>query len=292
MARPWNFNPKKEEQEGAAPEVIPFEPKPDEEREPELVSKYVPRGVKMTKAEIAEYGYTKGCRKCEFMRRGDASHPSLGHSQECRQRIEAEMRRGNSQRKRRMEEADQRINTSRGRSRNRTGQRKEFAVTGHQRHRVPRHSHHPLWLHQWAHRRRHPAELQRTCRPTERERERLTRTWTRAACVSTRRDDRGTKRDREEDAQVDVNVVQKVERNLHDHMVRELFTTPRMTLCAFRAGLMSGWSIDHLITDPITGAKWDGNRQKRILKKVEMEKPYMIFMAPLKDTISISTAVR
>ena len=54
---------------------------------------------------------------------------------------------------------------------------------------------------------------------------------------------------------------------------------------------MSGWSIDHLITDPITGAKWDltdRNQQKRILKKVEIEKPYMIFMAPLKDTISIS----
>ena len=44
MATPWNINPKKEEQEEAAPEVIPFEPKPDEEREPELVSKYVPKG--------------------------------------------------------------------------------------------------------------------------------------------------------------------------------------------------------------------------------------------------------
>ena len=41
-ATPWNFNPKKEEQEEAAPEVIPFEPKTDEEREPEFVSKCVP----------------------------------------------------------------------------------------------------------------------------------------------------------------------------------------------------------------------------------------------------------
>ena len=56
-------------------------------------------------------------------------------------------------------------------------------------------------------------------------------------------------------------------------MVCELFATPRVTLCASRAGLMSRWSIDHLITDPITGAKWDltdRNQQKRILKKVEI----------------------
>ena len=60
VATPWNFNPKKEEQEEAAPEVIPFEPKPDEEREPELVSKCVPRGVKITKAEIAEFRVHEG----------------------------------------------------------------------------------------------------------------------------------------------------------------------------------------------------------------------------------------
>ena len=77
-------------------------------------------------------------------------------------------------------------------------------------------------------------------------------------CIDPDGDDRGTKRDREE----------------------------------YEAGLMSG-SIDPSITDPITGAKWDltdRNQQKRILKKVEIEKPYMIFMAPLKDTISIWTA--
>ena len=66
------------------------------------MSKYDPWVGKITKAEI-------GSAVHEGLLGTPASHPSLGHSQDLWQRIEAEMRRGDSQRKRRMEEADQRI---------------------------------------------------------------------------------------------------------------------------------------------------------------------------------------
>ena len=55
-------------------------------------------------------------------------------------------------------------------------------------------------------------------------------------CIRPDGDDRSTKRDREEDEQMDVNAIQKVERTLHDYTVCELFTTPRMTSCPSRAG--------------------------------------------------------
>ena len=41
---------------------------------------------------LLKYGYTEGCRKCLLIRTGDQSQPSLGHSQECRRRIEARMK--------------------------------------------------------------------------------------------------------------------------------------------------------------------------------------------------------
>ena len=54
---------------------------PDEERP-------VPRNMKITHDIIKRFGYTPGCAKCRELSRNEYSHPSLAHSQDCRNRIE------------------------------------------------------------------------------------------------------------------------------------------------------------------------------------------------------------
>ena len=88
----------------AAPQAIPFEVKESTEEASEPMAKFVPRAMRIMKPDLVRYGYTKGCRKCEMMRRGDNSQPTLGHSPDCRRRIEAEVRKEDSPQRRRLEE--------------------------------------------------------------------------------------------------------------------------------------------------------------------------------------------
>ena len=47
----------------------------------------------ITKSMLAhkDIGYTPGCRKCYMLQRGDNSYPGLGHTANCRARVEAKM---------------------------------------------------------------------------------------------------------------------------------------------------------------------------------------------------------
>ena len=47
----------------------------------------VPRGFRVTKDLLDKFDYSKGCPKCEALRRGDR-HQAVHHSKECRKRIE------------------------------------------------------------------------------------------------------------------------------------------------------------------------------------------------------------
>ena len=50
----------------------------------------VPRSFRITQEKLERFGHTKGCPKCEAMRRGD-EHDTVHHSTACRSRIESEM---------------------------------------------------------------------------------------------------------------------------------------------------------------------------------------------------------
>ena len=52
----------------------------------------VPRNMKISKDILNKFGYTPGFAKCEKLSRNGYSHPGLGHSQDCRTRIEARSR--------------------------------------------------------------------------------------------------------------------------------------------------------------------------------------------------------
>ena len=51
----------------------------------------MPRGFRVTKDLQDKFDYSKGCPKCEALRRGD-NRQTVHHSKECRKRIEERMR--------------------------------------------------------------------------------------------------------------------------------------------------------------------------------------------------------
>ena len=54
----------------------------------------VPRGLRITRALLEKYSLTKGCPKCEAIRREDDSN-TVHHNRECRKRIESAMAEDN-----------------------------------------------------------------------------------------------------------------------------------------------------------------------------------------------------
>ena len=66
-------------------------PSPSEEKiQPSQKTEPVPRSFRITQDKLERFGFTKGCPKCEALRRRD-SHNTVHHSGECRKRIETEM---------------------------------------------------------------------------------------------------------------------------------------------------------------------------------------------------------
>ena len=61
-----------------------------DEMQPSPVDEPVPRSVRITQERLEKFGFTKGCPKCEALRRGD-EHKSVHHNTTCRKRIETEM---------------------------------------------------------------------------------------------------------------------------------------------------------------------------------------------------------
>ena len=55
------------------------------------VRESVPRDPNVTPERLAKYGYTKGCAKCERMRRGDRRMSHHSHSHACKERVKAAM---------------------------------------------------------------------------------------------------------------------------------------------------------------------------------------------------------
>ena len=68
-----------------------------------------PRSAKITSGIVARYGASEKCAKCRAMQRGDFSQPALGHSKECRTRIENLMRE-DPEMKDRLDRAEERKN--------------------------------------------------------------------------------------------------------------------------------------------------------------------------------------
>ena len=65
-------------------------PVPIEETQPSQRAEPVPRSVRITHQRLERFGFTKGCPKCEALRRGD-EHKTVGHNTDCRKRMESEM---------------------------------------------------------------------------------------------------------------------------------------------------------------------------------------------------------
>ena len=93
----------------AIPTKVTFDPPAEEE--PILVDmdekQTQVRRMKITAHILRKYGFTEGCEGCRFRRAGLGEH--RGHTEECRQRIEAEME-GDEEGKRKKDEAKERIN--------------------------------------------------------------------------------------------------------------------------------------------------------------------------------------
>ena len=68
-----------------------------------------PRSAKITFDIVTRYGVSEKCAKCRAMKRGDFSQPALGHSKECRTRIE-NMMREDPEMKDRLDRAEERKN--------------------------------------------------------------------------------------------------------------------------------------------------------------------------------------
>ena len=70
-----------------------------ETTQPPQAGEPVPRSFRITQDLLDKFGLTKGCPKCEAIRRGEA-HQTVHHNRECRKRLEAEMTKdGNLSRK-------------------------------------------------------------------------------------------------------------------------------------------------------------------------------------------------
>ena len=76
------------------------------EGEPEMP---VPRSMRITQDVVERLGYSDKCLKCRCWARGDYSRPGLGHSVECRRRIERLLGRDELLKKRH-DEAEERKN--------------------------------------------------------------------------------------------------------------------------------------------------------------------------------------
>ena len=63
--------------------------KPEENKDEDAGQQ--PRSMRITEAMLDKHGYTASCRKCKAMMSGDVSQPTLGHTRDCRVRLEKVM---------------------------------------------------------------------------------------------------------------------------------------------------------------------------------------------------------
>ena len=90
----------------------------------EIYEPFVPQNMKITKAIISKFGYSRRCPRCRALTQGEAS-TTLAHSRECRERIEQQIR-SDSELKTRLEAAEER------KTRYLAGEVERFAqATGH-----------------------------------------------------------------------------------------------------------------------------------------------------------------
>ena len=52
-----------------------------------VVHESVPREFTVKAKYLKDYGYTRGCRKCDAIKRGDQGHGNRSHNKECKDRI-------------------------------------------------------------------------------------------------------------------------------------------------------------------------------------------------------------
>ena len=78
---PWG--PSEAITQGSATKPAPMA----EKSQPSQSAEPVPRSFRITQDLIEQFGFTKGCPKCEALRRND-EHRTIHHSRECRKRLE------------------------------------------------------------------------------------------------------------------------------------------------------------------------------------------------------------
>ena len=78
---PWNPSEVITQGSGGKPSPVVEETQPPQAEEP------VPRSFRITLELLGKFDYTKGCPKCEALRRGD-EHKTVHNSRECRKRLD------------------------------------------------------------------------------------------------------------------------------------------------------------------------------------------------------------
>ncbi len=101
-ATPWNLDPNTNEPGG----VIPIVVRADHVPETDQTWRTAPKAVKVERSDLREFGYTKDCKKCEKLRRGEQDQVSRGHSEACGRRIVQELRTGNTKQRKRVEQEE------------------------------------------------------------------------------------------------------------------------------------------------------------------------------------------
>ena len=91
--RAWETHPPEEVPGERRPsEVIRPEPEPFPTEEVRRMShEKVPRNLGIQRQDLAEFGFTANCAKCQHILLGAGGRSNIAHSDECRQRIYAEM---------------------------------------------------------------------------------------------------------------------------------------------------------------------------------------------------------
>ena len=105
VATPWNHRPSANEgvREARVLPPLPKEEQVDSQPQPREPDVRAPLRPRITKSDLSRWGYSDGCLRCRQMRSGHAEDGSK-HSEQCRKRIESEMRREEDPRIKRAED--------------------------------------------------------------------------------------------------------------------------------------------------------------------------------------------
>jgi len=314
-ATPWTMRGRKKEDEDESEHettitrgVATMPSAEEQDVEDVKTNPVVPQELKVTPYLLRQYGYTKGCPKCDAMKKGDTRLAHRSHLPRCRDRIKAAMMEDEGDRekvvaveqrineylearvadqeqedeqmrkKRRTTFTGENLETSAGSSGSNEGATSSMSTSAGQ------------------------GGEDKTCTSTsmdecqerkrgriaeEDEEERERPTGYQATDDDARaKDGEGDVvmqlgRRRKEFQPEDMEGLQHMKEVKFD--VVEAFSPPRITLRARDRGMQGGWALDWMVKDPITGVSWDlrqESTQRKAMSMLRRDKPSLLVCSP------------